>query len=111
MSGMLRNYLGGEKGFKMFVAGNGAEGLRMAVEHVPDLILLDFRLDDMSGLDVHDRLSQNPATAKIPVVYASPFLTFRTIERASSKGAKGFIRKPFTPSEIYTKLTTVLSSS
>ena len=107
---LLRDYLGKVKGFEVLTAETGIEGIRMAVEHVPDLILVDFRLVDMSGLEVHEHLRQNPTTKDIPVIYSSSFLTLRTIEQATRKGAKGFISKPFTPSEIYTKVATALSS-
>ena len=105
---LLRDCLEGEKGFTVFTADNGVEGARAAIVQTPDLILLDFHLKDMSGLEVHDRLRLDPATEKIPVVYVSSFLTLRGIEKASDMGAKGFIRKPFTPAEIYAKLANVL---
>jgi protein-histidine pros-kinase len=107
---LLRDYLRNEKGFEVFTAETGAEGIRAAVEHVPDLVMLDSRLVDMSGLEAHEILRQDPATKDIPVIYSSSFLTLRTIEQATMKGAKGFISKPFTPSEIYTKVATALSS-
>ena len=105
---LLRDCLEGEKGFTVLAAESGIEGARAAVEHVPDLILLDLGLKDMSGLEVHDRLRLDPVTEKIPIVYLSSFLTFRAIEKASDMGAKGFIRKPFTPAEIYAKVANVL---
>ena len=105
---LLRDCLEGEKGFTVLASDNGIEGARAATEHTPDLILLDTHLKDMSGLEVHDRLRLNPATEKVPIVYLSSFLTLRTIEKASEMGARGFIRKPFTPAEIYAKLARVL---
>jgi CheY-like chemotaxis protein len=111
MAAILRDCLEGEKGFTVLTADNGIAGVRMAVDHEPNLILLDVRLKDMSGLEVHDRIQSDPATEKIPVVYISSFLTLRTIEKASDMGAKGFIRKPFTPAEIYVKVARVLAYS
>ncbi|UCD58626.1 MAG: response regulator [Candidatus Hydrogenedentota bacterium] len=108
---LLRAYLEGEKKFAVLAAESGVDGIRMAVENVPDLILLDFRLGDMGGLEVHERLRQNAATKEIPIIYVSSFITLRTIEQATLKGAKGFISKPFTLSEIYNKVATVLSST
>ncbi len=105
---LLRDCLEGEKGFTVLAADGGIEGARAAIEHVPDLILLDVHLKDMSGLEVHERLCHDPATENIPIVYVSSFLTLRAIEKASDMGAKGFIRKPFTPAEIYAKLANVL---
>ena len=105
---LLRDCLEGEKGYTVLAADGGIEGARAAIKHVPDLILLDVHLKDMSGLEVHDRLCHDPATENIPIVYVSSFLTLRAIEKASDMGAKGFIRKPFTPAEIYAKLANVL---
>ena len=107
---LLSAYLEGEKGYAVLTAESGAGGIKTAVEHVPDLILLDFWLSDMGGLEVHDRLRLIPATKGIPIVYVSSFLTFRAVEQASSKGARGFLRKPFTPSDIHKKVVTVLGS-
>jgi len=107
----LRDYLRSEKGFDVLIAGTGVEGIRAAVEHVPDLILLDFRLIDMSGLEAHEILRRNPVTQHIPVIYSSLFLTLKTIEQAAMKGAKGFISKPFNPSDIYAKVTSALAST
>jgi len=110
MVDVLRDWLEGEKGFTVLAADNGIEGVRMAVNHKPDLMLLDVRLKDMSGLEVHGRMHGDPNTEAIPVIYISSFLTLRTIEKASSMGAKGFIRKPFTPAEIYVKVARVLGT-
>ena len=109
MANLLRGYLEDEKGFVVYSAETAAEGIRLASEQIPDLILMDFRLGEVSGLEVHDHFRQNPATQEIPVVYLSSFLTLRRIEQATVKGARGFITKPFTQSEIYNKVTTVLS--
>ena len=46
----------------------GVEGLRLAHEAPPDVILLDLRLTDMTGIDVFDRLRQDPTTARVPVI-------------------------------------------
>lgn len=107
---LLRDYLGDEKGYEVLTAETGTDGVRVAVESVPDLILLDFRPVDMSGLEVHERLQQNPTTKETPVIYVSYFLTLRSIEEATGKGARGFISKPFNLPETYTKVASVLAS-
>ena len=109
MANLLRAYLEDEKGFVVYSAETAADGIRLASEQIPDLILMDFWLGEVSGLEVHDNLRQNPATQEIPVVYLSSFLTLRRIEQATVKGARGFITKPFTQSEIYNKVTSVHS--
>ena len=54
--------------YEVFEADSGREGLRLAHELVPDVILLDFRLTDMTGIEAHDRLRQDPTVAGVPVV-------------------------------------------
>ena len=105
---MLKNYLGGKKTYSVLAAESGAEGIQQAIDHMPDLILMDTRLTDMSGLDVQEQLKQNPVTKDIPIIYVSSFHSLRVIEQATRQGAKGFIAKPFTLSSIYTKMASVL---
>ncbi len=107
---LLERYLGSEKGYRVLVASTGADGIKRALLNRPDLILVDFRLSDMSGLDVHETLKKNPKTTHIPVIYVSSFLTLRAIENASKKGARGFISKPFSFSEMHAKVANVLGS-
>ena len=107
----LKNYLGGKRMYSVLSAESGADGVEKALDHLPDLILLDTRLNDMSGLEAHERLQQNPMTRDIPVIYISAFHSLRVIEQATKMGAKGFITKPFTLSGIYTKMASVLHSS
>ncbi|RJP18128.1 MAG: response regulator [Candidatus Abyssobacteria bacterium SURF_5] len=108
---MLRNYLGGKRCFVVLSASTGGEGIQQAIEQMPDLILINTRLSDMNGLDVHEHLKQNSGTRAIPVIYISSFSSLRIIEQATKQGAKGFFMKPFTLSNIYTKMASVLQMS
>ena len=58
-------------GFRTLEAGTGAEGIALAVEHLPDVILLDLRLPDMDGTEAARTLAAGPRTARIPVVALS----------------------------------------
>jgi len=104
----LKDYLGGKKNFTILAAETGIDGIQQAIDHMPDLILLDARLSDMSGLDVHEHLKQNPISRNIPVIYTSSFPSLRIVEQATRQGAKGFVTKPFTLPGIYTKMASVL---
>jgi len=78
-------------------AGNGATALKMAIEIMPDLILLDVGLPDIEGFEVCRRLKANPVTAEIPVV----FLTSRTSSTDEVDGLEAggidYITKPINP--------------
>ena len=59
----LRDY-----GFRVLSAMNGLEGLQKAIDHRPDIILLDVILPGMNGLEVYQRLKENAGTCDIPVI-------------------------------------------
>ena len=58
-------------GFETIEAATGAEGIALAIEHVPDVILMDLRLPDMDGAEAARRLDENERTSRIPVVALS----------------------------------------
>ncbi len=57
-----------ESGYTVAAAPNGTDAVRMAGERIPDLVLLDLGLPDISGVDVARRIKADPATRGIPVV-------------------------------------------
>ena len=57
-----------DAGYTVLGAGTGEDALRLAAEHVPDLVLLDMGLPDMTGLEVVRQIKSAPATAGIAVV-------------------------------------------
>jgi CheY-like chemotaxis protein len=54
--------------YQLTEAASGAEGLRLAQEEAPDVLLLDFRLTDMTGIEVCDRLRRTAALSEVPVI-------------------------------------------
>lgn len=82
-----------ELGYQCLVAETAAEGLQLAEEFVPDAILLDIGLPDVSGINVLQKLKANPATRHIPVHVVSA--ADRT-EVAMQMGAIGYAIKPTT---------------
>jgi two-component system cell cycle response regulator DivK len=81
-------------GFRTLTAGTGEEAVAQAVEHLPDVVLMDLRLPDMEGTDAARLLARDARTASIPVVA----LTSVTLEEASAwlaeAGFAGYIEKP-----------------
>lgn len=77
-------------------AVDGASALARAVGESPDAATVDYRLPDMSGLDVIDRLRSNPATKSIPFFLLSADAKLHETE-AKAKGAAGVLLKPVTP--------------
>ena len=75
-------------------AENGAQALRAARELKPDLILLDFMMPDMSGVDVCRALKADPATAAIPVVLITALSDQENKMEGLEAGADDFLTKP-----------------
>jgi two-component system, cell cycle response regulator DivK len=80
-------------GVRTLEAGNGAEGMALASEHQPDVILMDLRLPDMDGTDAARALGDDPRTAAIPVVALSA-LPLEADEWIVAAGFAGYLEKP-----------------
>ncbi len=81
-------------GITILVAQQGGQGLELAQAHRPDLILLDLQLPDLSGEQVLQRLLDDPATARIPVVIFSADATPGQQTRLRAAGATDYLTKP-----------------
>ena len=96
------------EGFAVLDAQDGEEALAIAREQKPDLVLLDWMLPLMSGIELCRQLRRNPETRALPVV----MLTARGEEgdklRGLDSGADDYVTKPFSPSELVARIRAVL---
>ncbi|MCH2393537.1 phosphate regulon transcriptional regulator PhoB [Oceanibaculum sp.] len=96
------------EGFQVLEARDGEEGLLLATERRPDLILLDWMLPLLSGIEVCRRLRRTPQTRSIPII----MLTARGEEgdrvRGLNAGADDYVTKPFSPSELLARVRAVM---
>jgi two-component system, cell cycle response regulator DivK len=81
-------------GFRTLEASTGAEGLSLASEHLPDVVLLDIRLPDLDGTAVMRGLKDDARTAGIPVVAVTSFAMKGDRERFLAEGFDGYLEKP-----------------
>lgn len=79
------------------VATTGERALEIAEEKIPDLILLDMVMPQMSGIDVCQRLKENPATENIPVIFVTSMDDRHNEARGFKAGAVDYITKPPSP--------------
>jgi two-component system phosphate regulon response regulator PhoB len=97
-----------QSGFKVMVAGDGEEALASVQEDVPDIILLDWMLPLMSGIEVCRQLRRQTSTANVPII----MLTARGEEgdriRGLDAGADDYVSKPFSPTELVARIRAVL---
>jgi len=80
-------------GFAVLTAKNGEEGIRLARERCPEVILLDLALPTASGFDVLKTLKGSADTAHIPVVVISAYANL--VENCGTRGASACVQKPF----------------
>jgi len=89
------------EGFEFFAARHGNEGINLAIEKQPDLILLDLVLIKEDGMEVLKQLKENEKTKKIPVIILTNLAKKDLAERGKELGAIGFFIKSQTvPSDI-----------
>lgn len=81
-------------GFQTMEAATGAEGIALAMEHVPDVVLMDLQLPDMNGAEALRELERNEPTARISVVAMSAMPLEGTCGWLEEAGFAGSIEKP-----------------
>ena len=96
----------GQSGFSVLEARDGAEGLATAAKH-PDLalVVLDVNMPVMNGLEMLERMRQDPTIADIPVLLMTTEAEDSLIERAKKAGAKGWFIKPVKPDMLLMAVT------
>jgi two-component system phosphate regulon response regulator PhoB len=94
--------------FEIHRTADGEEALIVAEERVPDIVILDWMIEGISGLEVCRRLRRKPATANVPII----MLTARGEEsdriRGLETGADDYVTKPFSPRELVARVSAVL---
>ena len=96
-------------GYEALTAESGEEGLKIAEEQLPDLILLDIMMPRMKGRDVCVRLKADPRTKHIPVIFLTALGLADHIKAGMDLGAEDYIVKPFEPAELKKRIALVLA--
>ena len=94
-------------GFDASLAMNGNEAIEKAKTLLPDLILLDLMIPEISGLEVCTILKENPSTKKIPIIILTARGTEDDIVKGLEAGADDYLTKPFSPKVLIARVNAV----
>lgn len=93
----LATFLLEQSGCQVICASDGPQGLALAGEHRPDLILLDIQLPGMDGHAVSRALRELPQTRSTPIVAVTSYAMVGDREKCLDAGCNGYIEKPINP--------------
>ena len=97
-----------KEGFTVRVAADGEQAIEALAEEQPDLVLLDWMLPHLSGIEICRRIRRDPATRELPVI----MLTAKGEEadriRGLDTGADDYVTKPFSPAELIARVRALL---
>jgi CheY-like chemotaxis protein len=99
--------------FDVVVANNGKDGIKMAENNKPDIILLDLFMPDMPGEDVADALKENITTAKIPILFVTALATNDDIAEGSENkiGNNYILPKPIRTKKLIETMVKILNKT
>jgi two-component system cell cycle response regulator DivK len=86
--------------YNLIEAYDGEAGVTMALERLPDLILMDIQLPKISGVEAIRRLRAEPATAATPIVAITSFALSGDDKKAKEAGATAYLAKPYSPFDL-----------
>jgi twitching motility two-component system response regulator PilH len=95
-------------GHQVSVAQTGEDGIRLAKEAAPDVILMDIVMPGVNGFQATRKLSKDPATSAIPIVMISTKDQDTDRIWAKRQGAKDYITKPVTEADLLSKIKSAL---
>ena len=82
------------KGYQTLEAETGEEGVKLAKENVPDLVLMDIQLPGINGIEAFKQIRADPKTARIPVVALTASVTPTDRSQITAAGFDAFVGKP-----------------
>jgi two-component system phosphate regulon response regulator PhoB len=100
----ILNYNLNAQGYRVSLASNGEEGMLMLAEDPPDLVVLDWMLPNLSGIEVCRQIKAGPETRSIPVIMLSARSESADKVRGLDIGAEDYVVKPYSVTELMARI-------
>ena len=97
--------------FDVVVASGGSQGIEMARDERPSLIVLDLAMPDLDGLEVLDRLRRDIVTWEAPIMVLTGRTDPESQQQSHLQGVWRFLRKPFSPRQVASEIKRLFSQS
>lgn len=105
----MLSFLLEKNNYQVIQAYNGLDGIKAAIEHLPDVILLDIQLPEMDGYQIARELRKRSDLNSIPVVAVTSHAMVGDREKAMASGATGYIEKPIDPDNFIQRMESYFS--
>ncbi|MEO1008567.1 MAG: response regulator [Planctomycetota bacterium] len=96
-------------GYEVNHALNGLAGVEAAALHLPDAIVMDIRMPDISGFDAFERIRRLPQLERTPIVFLSAHAQESARRQAMEIGAAGFLTKPYEAADVIAALESAMA--
>ena len=97
-----------QAGYEVETAANGREALDLAIKLRPDLVILDVMMPILNGFEVTAAIRGNEDLADMPVMLLTARVQEEDVQRGFAAGADDYIKKPFSPDELRSRVKTIL---
>lgn len=98
-------------GFEVVTESDGEAGIATAIAAPPDLVLLDWMMPNVTGIDVCEQLRADARTAGVPIILLTAKAQEAAVERGFAAGADDYIVKPFSPRELVSRVESLLGQA
>ena len=95
-------------GYTVLQAQDGEAAFALAMEHKPDLAVLDVMMPKMDGFELTRRLRAEESTKRMPIIMLTARAQDADVEQGFDAGADDYLRKPFSPQELRMRVQSIL---
>ncbi len=106
----MLSFLLEQSNYNVLKAFNGIDGLKLAHENSPEVILIDIQLPDMDGYEICNKLRHNGLSKKTTIIAVTSYAMGGDKEKAIEAGADGYLEKPINPETFVKQMESIINA-